>query len=57
MRKPSLRFVREPRLLDMLDDPVVQAVMTRDKVERAEIVDLVRSVQARLEARSSELAA
>ena len=51
MRKPSLRFVREPRLLDMLDDPVVQAVMNRDKVERAEIVELVRDVQARLEAR------
>lgn len=57
MRKPSLRFVREPRLLDMLDDPVVQAVMNRDKVERSEIVDLVRSVRARLEARASHLAA
>jgi len=57
MRKPSLRFVHEPRLLDMLDDPVVQAVMNRDKVERSEIVDLVRSVRARLEARSPHLAA
>lgn len=57
MRKTSLRFVREPRLLDMLDDPVVQAVMNRDKVERAEIVELVRDVQARLEARSQHLAA
>lgn len=57
MRKPSLRFIREPRLLDMLDDPVVQAVMNRDKVERSEIVELVRDVQARLEARSAQIAA
>lgn len=50
MRKPTLRFIREPRLHDMLDDPVVQAVMARDKVRRSEIIDLVRSVRARIEA-------
>jgi len=57
MRKPDLRFIREPRLRDMLDDPVVQAVMARDKVGRSEIIDLVRTVQARLDARPPHLAA
>ena len=57
MRKPTLRFIREPRLRDMLDDPVVQAVMARDKVRRSEIIDLVRSVRARIEAGPPDLAA
>jgi hypothetical protein len=57
MRKPDLRLIREPRLRDMLDDPVVQAVMARDKVGRSEIIDLVRNVQARLGARPPHLAA
>jgi hypothetical protein len=30
----------EPRLDDVLDDPVIQAVMNRDGVERHDIVDL-----------------
>jgi hypothetical protein len=56
MRRPVLNC-REPRLLEMLDDPLVQAVMARDKVRRSEIVDLMRSVQARLDARPPHLAA
>lgn len=44
--KPYLDF--EPRLDDMLDDPVVQAMMARDGVERDEILDLAASVQERL---------
>jgi hypothetical protein len=57
MRKPALRFIREPRLHDMLEDPIVRAVMARDKVRKSEIIDLVRTVQARLEARPPHLAA
>jgi hypothetical protein len=56
MRRPDLNY-REPRLREMLDDPLVQALMARDKVHRSEIVDLVRSVQARLDARPAHLAA
>lgn len=57
MRKPTLRLIREPRLRDMLDDPVIQAVMARDNVRRTEIIDLVRNVRARLDARPPHLAA
>lgn len=38
----------EPRISEMLDDPVIQAVMTRDRVARNEILDLVVSMRARL---------
>jgi hypothetical protein len=38
----------EPQLQEMLEDPVIQAVMARDGVARAQLVDLVHSVQARL---------
>lgn len=38
----------EPRLADVLEDPVILAVMARDGVRRAEMDDLVRSVQQRL---------
>lgn len=44
--RPDLDF--EPQLNDMLDDPVVQAMMTRDGVERDEILELVSSVQEKL---------
>ena len=40
-------FTFEPNLDDMLDDPVVQAVMDRDGVERGHILDLAASVQER----------
>jgi hypothetical protein len=41
-----LDFDGEPSLDEMLDDPVVQAVMAQDGVERQEIVDLVASIQS-----------
>ena len=41
-----LDFDGEPSLDEMLDDPVIQAVMTQDGVERQEIVDLVASIQS-----------
>jgi len=47
MRKPDLH--REPCLGEMLDDPVIQAVMARDKVERMAIVELIRSMHDRCE--------
>lgn len=36
----------EPSLEEMLDDPVIQAVMAQDGIERQEIVDLVASIQS-----------
>jgi hypothetical protein len=41
----------EPRLDDVLDDPVIQAVMTRDGVERDDIVDLAVAVREKFGAR------
>jgi hypothetical protein len=48
MRGRDLMLHAEPRLADMLEDPVIQAVMTRDRVARTEILDLVLSVRSRL---------
>ncbi len=45
-RGPVLDFDGEPSLDEMLDDPVIQAVMAQDGVERQEIVDLVASIQS-----------
>jgi len=39
----------EPRLADVLDDPVIQAMMARDGVGRREIVDLASALRARLQ--------
>jgi len=39
----------EPSLDEMLDDPVIQAVMARDGVARGEIEDLVAAIHARFE--------
>jgi hypothetical protein len=36
----------EPTLDEMLDHPVIQAVMAQDGVAREEIVDLVASIQS-----------
>lgn len=38
----------EPELHEVLDDPVILAVMARDGVRRAEMVDLVHAVRKRL---------
>lgn len=48
MREHDLHH--EPCLGEMLDDPVIQAVMTRDQVERTALVDLIRSMRDRREA-------
>lgn len=39
----------EPRLADVLEDPVILAVMARDGIRRAEIDALVRAVRQRLD--------
>ncbi len=44
-RKPDYGF--EPELDDVLDDPVVQAVMDRDGVGRDDILDLAASARER----------
>lgn len=41
----DIDFDGEPSLEEMLDDPVIQAVMSQDGVGRQEIVDLVASLQ------------
>ena len=38
----------EPRLDEVLDDPVILAVMARDGIRRAELVDLVHAVRKKL---------
>jgi len=38
----------EPRLAEVLDDPMVLAVMARDGIGRAEMVELVHAVQQKL---------
>ncbi len=43
----------EPRLAEVLDDPVILALMSRDGIGRAEMVELVHAVQQKL-ARPSE---
>lgn len=47
-RPQLLDFDGEPTLEEMLDDPVIQAVMAQDGVERQEIVDLVAAIQSAL---------
>lgn len=44
-RKNDFSF--EPALDDMLDDPVVRAVMDRDGVDRGHILDLAASARER----------
>jgi len=47
MRKHDLH--REPHLSEMLQDPVIQAVMARDNVEATTIVELFRALRDRFE--------
>ena len=44
--RPDVGFDGEPSLDEMLDDPVIQAVMIQDGVGRQDIVDLVASLQS-----------
>lgn len=46
----KLGLDEEPRLSDLLDDPVTKAVMARDRVSREELVAHIVRAQARLAA-------
>jgi hypothetical protein len=43
-------LTREPTVEEALADPVVQAVMARDRVSRDDVLHVVRAAQARLRA-------
>ncbi len=43
-------LIREPTVEEALADPVIQAVMTRDRVSRDDVLRAVRAAQARLRA-------
>lgn len=47
-RKPIPGLSQEPSLTDVLDDPVVQAVMAGDRVKRAALEALIADVRQRL---------
>ncbi|HJS32124.1 MAG TPA: hypothetical protein VJ924_09020 [Alphaproteobacteria bacterium] len=47
-RKPIPGLSQEPSLRDVLDDPVVQAVMAGDRVKRSALEALIADVQRRL---------
>ncbi len=44
----KLRSDEEPRLADILDDPVMLAVMARDRITREDLLAQIEAVQARL---------
>ena len=56
MRPPGDRWWRrldgEPTLQELLDDPVIEAIMARDGVRRDELVSLISEVRSRLLGRS-----
>lgn len=45
------RLHGEPTILELLNDPVMEAMMARDGVERAQLVLLIDEVRLRLERR------
>lgn len=45
-----LRSDEEPRLSEMLDDPVMHAVMARDRVTREELLAHIAALRERLAA-------
>jgi hypothetical protein len=47
----------EPRLAEVLDDPMILAVMARDGMGRAEMVELVHAVQQKLGRRDEKSSA
>ena len=47
----------EPRLDDVLEDPVILAVMARDGIHRTEMADLVCAVRKKLAAPDEKSAA
>ena len=55
-RRFSYQCGDEPQLDDVLDDPVIQAVMSRDGVARHDIVDLAVAVRQKFGARQKNRA-
>jgi hypothetical protein len=52
------RLDGEPTIGELLDDPVIEAIMARDGVARADLVHLIDEVRGKLERRGArELAA
>ncbi|MBI3504871.1 MAG: hypothetical protein HY059_08510 [Proteobacteria bacterium] len=47
-RSPKLRFDEEPRLSELIDDPVTKAVMARDRITREDLLACILAAQARL---------
>ena len=45
----SRRLDGEPTIRELLDDPVIEAMMARDGVARADLVHLMDEVRSRLE--------
>lgn len=52
LRQTRYRFDEEPSLQELIDDPVMQAIMARDGVERATLVNLVIEMRIRLNGRT-----
>ena len=52
MARTSRRTWREPSLSELLDDPVAELVMRRDRIRPADIVALVADMRRRLDARN-----
>jgi hypothetical protein len=50
-----MRWSREPALADMLDDPIVAALMTADRIGRRELEADLGRLTARLLARQPEV--
>ena len=46
--RPSSRWVREPVLADLLDDPIIAALMTADGIGRRQLEADLGRVSARL---------
>ena len=47
------RLDGEPTITELLDDPVIEAVMARDGVARADLVHLIDEVRGRLDQRNA----
>jgi hypothetical protein len=51
-RRPR-RLDQEPTIRELLDDPVIEAIMARDGVARADLVHLIDEVRGRLTRREA----
>jgi len=55
-RRVSERLDGEPRIEELLDDPVMEALMARDGVDRDALITLITDVQQRLAGRRARTA-